>query len=228
MTLEVCVDSLVATRIAVEAGADRIELCSALETGGVTPSSALIRQVRSSMTLPLIVLIRCRTGDFVYDPSERELMLAEASDAFTSGADGIAVGGLLGTHELDLGFLHSIRQQHPSKQVVMHRAFDHVHDRDRALTQLIQLGFDRILTSGGAPTAESGISELAKLQSAAGDQLEILPAAGISDQNCDAILNETGCRQLHGSFRKSGHSGLPDPQAIRFVKQRLSSRICEF
>ncbi len=221
--LEVCVDTIQAAMLAEDAGADRIELCSALELGGVTPSSPLISAVRRLIQLPLIVLIRSRAGDFFFDSIDCELMLHEAKQAITLGADGIAIGGLISTQELDLNFLRSVANALPNRQLVMHRAFDQVKKPAIALEQLIELGFTRILTSGGPNLAIDGLSTLRHLFDQSQGRIEILPAGGVSAANALQVLTETGTNQLHGSFRKAS---LPDPIAIKQTKAILRGGRC--
>lgn len=225
--LEVCVDTVQAAIQAEEAGADRIELCSGLDLGGVTPSGPLTSAVRRSIQLPLIVLIRCRAGHFFFDPVDCELMLQEAKEAIDLGADGIAIGGLTSTRELDLEFLQSVVNALPNCQRVMHRAFDQVLEQTIALGQLVELGFTRILTSGGPNLALDGVSSLRQNVVDASGRIEVLPAGGVSEKNALEILTATGANQLHGSFRKSSidrnTGNTPDPSAIRKTKAILSS-----
>ena len=194
--LEVCVENLEGARIAVEAGAQRIELSEQLKIGGVTPSDDLILKVRNAVDVPLIVLIRSRGGNFVFDGHEKTLMVADAIRAIQFGADGIAIGGLNGQHDLDADFLSEVTESIPRGQLVMHRAFDFVRSPKASLEQLVQLGFDRILTSGGPLTAIEGLCELQHLNEWASDRIQILPAGGVSPSNARRILESTSCRQL--------------------------------
>ncbi len=201
--LEVCVDTIQAAMIAEKGGANRIELCSALELGGVTPSGPLISAVRRWTKLPLIVLIRTRAGDFFYEDLDRDLMVEEAKQALELGADGIAVGGLVASIDLDLTFLRSIVNALPKCQLVMHRAFDQVREPLFALESLVELGFTRILTSGGPDMAIDGVDALHRLCECAQGRIEILPAGGIGPANALEILTKSGADQLHGSFREA-------------------------
>ena len=226
--LEVCVDTIQAAILAEKAGADRIELCSALELGGVTPSGPLITEVRSAINVPLIVLIRSRAGDFFYEELESNLMLLEAKQAIELGADGIAIGGMMASRQLNLPFLMSVVNALPKCQLVMHRAFDHVRDPLIALEELVQLGFTRILTSGGPAFAIDGLIYLRRLVECSLNRIEILPAGGVSAANAEEILAKSDARQLHGSFRRpDGTAGvrLPDCVAIEQTKTILRSRI---
>lgn len=230
--LEVCVETIQAAIIAEKGGANRIELCSALDLGGVTPSGPLISAVRRSTKLPLIVLVRSRAGDFIYEDVDRDLMVEEAKHAIELGADGIAVGGLVASMDLDLTFLQSIVNALPKCQMVMHRAFDQVREPLVALESLIALGFTRILTSGGPDMAIDGVNALHLLCECAHGRIQIQPAGGIGPSNAVEILTKSGADQLHGSFREardekrvSGRASemLPSLTSIRHTQEILTS-----
>lgn len=219
--LEVCVDTIQAAILAEESGAERIELCSALELGGVTPSGPLISAIRRTLRVPLIVLIRVRAGDFVFDPVDCEVMLEQAQQAIALGANGIAIGGLTGSRTLHLDFLSSVARALPACERVMHRAFDQVAEPAVALETLVQLGFTRILTSGGSDRATEGTAKLRELHSQARGRIEILPAGGISPANALQILKESGTNQLHASFR---NGPVPFRTAIAQTRSILRAR----
>lgn len=149
--------------------------------------------------------------------------------AIELGADGVAIGGLTPSLGLDLPFLSSVANALPKCQLVMHRAFDSVCDREVALEHLVALGFTRILTSGGGELAIEGVAELRRLSRQALGRIEILPAGGIATSNAVAILNETGANQLHGSFRNvlTGNikTALPDVKSIQQTKAILADVI---
>jgi copper homeostasis protein len=226
--LEVCVQDPEGARIAAAAGADRIELCEDLACDGLTPRLEWIPKVRARVSIPLIVLIRCCDGGFVYDPQQKGSMLEQARSALAAGADGIAIGACSMDGQLDLEFLEAIvqgvRADWPQSQLVMHRAFDALVDCDKGARQLIELGFDRILTSGGGAQAIHGLENLRHLQKRYGDRIEILPAGGVRSDNAASILGATGCWQLHGSMRAVGstsHAHGPCPAEIQRVRQSL-------
>ena len=226
--LEVCVDTIQAAILAEKAGADRIELCSALDLGGVTPSGPLMTGVRSAINVPLIVLIRSRAGDFLYEELECELMVQEAKQAIELGADGIATGGLTDSRQLNISFLRSVVNALPKCQLVMHRAFDHVREPLIALEELVHVGFTRILTSGGPAMAIDGLQNLRRLSEWSQRRIEILPAGGVTASNAEEILAKSDARQLHGSFRMSHEKAsvrLPDGAAIEQTKAILRSMI---
>ena len=224
--LEVCVDTIQAAILAEKAGADRIELCSALELGGVTPSGPHITGVRNAINVPLIVLIRSRAGDFLYQDLECERMLQEAKQAIELGADGIAIGGLMASRQLNIPFLRSVVNALPKCQLVMHRAFDLVREPAIALEKLVNLGFTRILTSGGPAMAIDGLPNLRNLSEWSRSRIEILPAGGVTAANAEEILAKSAARQLHGSFRMSHENAsvrYPDGAAIEQTKAILRS-----
>lgn len=214
--LEVCVESLQSAVAAEQAGADRIELNSALPLGGLTPTVALLQQVRDGIELPVICMVRPRAGDFFYSPAEFDLMLYEAESLLAAGSDGLAVGCLDATGRIDGRRVEKLRQICQSRELIFHRAFDCTTDLDAAAQQLIDLGVDRILTSGGEETAIRGQSTIAKLQSKFGQQIEILPGSGISSQNVVELLQQTGCRQVHGTFRAVVRTGSQYKPPIHF------------
>lgn len=201
--LEICVDNVRAAVTAYQAGAQRLELCAALDIGGVTPCSALVQAVRSHVSCPLIVLIRPRGGNFVYDEWEVEQALASMSEAISCGAEGVAVGGLTQSRELDLALLQAIARHNAEKvQLVMHRAFDLVFNPAEALEQLVTLGFDRVLTSGGpAGDAPQNTLALKSLNMQASGRIAIMPGGGVRADNVHFVLEGTGCCEVHGSFR---------------------------
>lgn len=220
--LEVCVDSIEGADIAIGSGATRIELSDRLSVGGTTPSKHLVMEALGLSSIPIVALIRCRPGDFVYTIDEKREMSRQCEEAFELGVQAIAVGAHLpnpvaSRKELDWEFLESIADRFPSAELVVHRAFDSVLDPIGAAARLRSIGYDRILTSGGPERAEQGVDVLRDLQSSR--QIEILPAGGIGSHNATKILTTTGCTQLHGSFRKNAHgtvaaNAMPDPDEI--------------
>lgn len=200
--LEVCVDTISAALAAVRAGAQRIELCAALDVGGVTPCTALIQAVRKQVQCPLMVLIRPRTGNFIYDQVEIELTLASVSEALRAGVDGVVVGALTPEHELDLDALRAMRNAVGDAELVMHRAFDFIADREAAVDQLVELGFARVLTSGGSSgQVTNHLDSLARLVGYAQGRIIIMPGGGVTADNAHELIHRTVCTQIHGSFR---------------------------
>lgn len=218
--IEVCVEGIEAARIAIGAGADRLELNSRIDLDGLTPAFEELRAIRQLTAIPLIPMLRPHANGFVYDRATQISMLRDLERLMANGADGVAVGGLTQSGEIDLSFMKELRKNLVGLQLVMHRAFDQLQDQLGGLEQLIDLGVDRVLTSGGAATAEAGVDQLRRLVVHGRQRIEILPGAGIRPTNALAILQATGCTQLHGTF-KQNLSGrvIPDAEAIRAVKQ---------
>lgn len=195
--LEVCVGSLADAQTAAAAGANRIELCSALELGGLTPSAALIEQVVGEVNLPCMVMLRPRSGGFFYSEQEFDCVQRDAERALRAGADGVVFGMLGPDAEIDASRVERLVTDAVGTQTVFHRAFDFIADKPAALQVLIELGVTRVLTSGGPATALEGSSSLRQLVQQAGSLIEILPAGGIQASSIGQILSETGCTQVH-------------------------------
>ncbi|MBO4905695.1 MAG: copper homeostasis protein CutC [Bacteroidaceae bacterium] len=196
--LEVCCGSLASALAAVEGGASRIELCSALSLDGLTPSIGLVRELRRLFPDLLIhVLIRHREGDFVYTEAELRVMECDIHAAAEAGASAIVSGALTPEGNIDLPATARLIRAAAGLPFTFHRAFDLVPDQFQALRQLHSLGVCRILTSGGAATAEAGIPNLRRLVSQAA--VTILPGGGVTRHNVAQILNATGASEIHGS-----------------------------
>lgn len=210
--LEVCVEDIAGLQAAVEGGADRIELCAALPLGGITPSSALIR-AGATVSIPVHVLIRPRAGDFVYDVAETELMATDIRAVLGAGLAGVVIGASRPDGTLDAALLATLiavareasaRRGSPVS-LTLHRAFDLCPDPIAALEVAVSLGFDRILTSGGAATAVAGGAILTELVRQARRRIKILAGSGIGPQNVGLIL-ATGVDEIHSSCQ------MPRPQ----------------
>ncbi len=200
--LEVAVTSADEARVAADAGADRLELCSALELGGVTPSPGTFLAVREAVAIPVYVLLRPRAGGFVYTSREWESLKRDAEWFASHGADGLVFGALTSEGCVDDSRCAELLAMSQGK-AVFHRAFDFVVNRLAALEVLIDLGFERVLTSGGAATALEGKAEIASRVHAARGRIEILPGSGIRPHNVEELLRETECTQVHASLRST-------------------------
>lgn len=219
MTLEICCADLQSVRAAIEGEADRIELCRDLEQDGLTPSREMIREairLCHSAGVRVHVLIRCRDGNFVYNQNEVQTMSDDIRMALDEGADGIVVGALTPDGDIDLDacrkWLSVVTESDRHPSTTFHRAFDVCRHPLQALQQIRDLGFDRILTSGQAPTAEAGIPLLRQL---VGHGITILAGAGVSPTNAERILIEAGVTELHGSLRTGG---ITDTEKVRQIK----------
>lgn len=204
MILEVCCDSIDSVHAAAEGGAQRVELCSALGEGGVTPSVGLMRQARLVPGLKMHVLIRPRGGDFVYDDAEADCMADDIKAAVDYGADGIVIGALMRDGGIDVVTCRRlIEAAGGCRNITFHRAFDLCRDPFAALDEIMAIGCNRLLTSGMARSAEEGIPLLNRLNEAAAGRIVIMPGGGVSPANVATILRGTGCREIHGSLREA-------------------------
>jgi copper homeostasis protein len=199
---EVCVDSVEGARAARAGGAQRVELCGALSVGGITPSGGAIRATRDAVELGLHVLIRCRAGDFVFDDAEAETMERDIDLAGEWGADGVVIGALREDGQVDVDRCRRWIAGARPMRVTFHRAFDVCADPVRALEDLLDLGVDRLLTSGQAATAWEGRELIASLVARADEGLSVMPGAGVNEQTAAPLLRETGARELHFSARR--------------------------
>lgn len=196
--LEVCVDSVEGMRAAVRGGADRIELCSALEVGGLTPSAGQMRAA-AGVGVPVHALIRSRAGDFVFGPDEVETMIADIETAREAGLAGVVIGAAQPDGRLDRGALARMMAATEGLSVTLHRAFDLVPDFGEAIETAVALGFDRILTSGGAVGAPEGADALARIVVLAGGRIGIMPGAGITSGNVGALLARVPVGEVHSA-----------------------------
>lgn len=195
--IEACVDSVSSALAAEKGGARRIELCDALETGGLTPSAAKIQLCKERLSIPVVVLIRARGGDFLYGDTTTEVMLRDIALAKAFGADGVAVGALLPDGTIDIARTRAMIDAARPMEVVFHRAFDGTPDPFQALETLKALQVDRVLTSGQAPTALEGVDILRHLVQAAQGKIQILAGGGVNEENAALIVKGSGVEQLH-------------------------------
>ena len=197
--LEVCVDSLDRLRAAEAKGAGRIELCSRLDLGGLSPSRELLKAALASTRLPIHVMVRLRPGTFVCTAAEVDLMAAEIAGLEHAGVAGIVLGLLTPEGAVDVEATRRLAAAARPMAVTFHRAFDEVRDQGAALEQLLALGIDRILTSGGARDAHAGRAAIRALVDRAAGRIVVMAGGGVRPHNAAAILAETGVRELHGS-----------------------------
>jgi len=199
--LEICADSVESAAAAERGGAHRIELCSSLLEGGVTPSAGLISTVRSRVGIDLYAMIRPRGGDFCYSPEEFETMEQDALTAKQLGANGIVFGILEKDGRVDLARTrHLVELVRPLK-VTFHRAFDMARDLDQALEDIVAAGVDRVLTSGGEQKVEDGMALVQKLNQAANGRVIIMAGGGISESNVHRVLASTEVKEIHAAVR---------------------------
>lgn len=200
--LEVCATTPQSVVSAAKGGARRVELCSALEVGGVTPAPALIAMAKSVKGLQIHVLIRPRGGDFCYTDKEKRCIIQDIQEAKRLGADGVVVGALLPDGQIDSSFTRDMRMAAQGMSVTFHRAFDVCAHPKEALEQLIHIGCDRILTSGLHATALEGVQTLKALAAQADGRIIILAGCGINSQNVREIIRLSGVSEIHASAKK--------------------------
>lgn len=195
--VEVSLDSVESSRAAEDGGAGRIELCAGLLEGGTTPSAGMIAACRKAVAIPLFVLIRPRSGDFLYDDAELAVMRRDIATARDLGADGIVTGALRPDGTVDADRTAALVDAARPLAVTFHRAFDFTRDASEALDAVTALGLDRVLTSGRAASAFDGIPALTELVGRAAGGPVIVAAGGITEDNVARIVQATGVREVH-------------------------------
>jgi copper homeostasis protein len=198
--LEITVETVDAALAAQRGGADRIELCSQLAQGGLTPGTDLMHVVRQRVQLPIFAMIRPRAGDFVYSGAEFQLMQRDIEIARGLGMNGIVLGILREDRSVDVARTRQLVQLARPLPVTFHRAFDVSADLRKSLEDVIEIGATRILTSGGAPAAPKGLPALAELVAVAGDRIIIVPGSGINASNILRVAQESRAREFHSGL----------------------------
>ncbi len=198
MLLEICVDDARGLAAAIDGGADRIELCSALELGGLTPTPGLIA-LAAKAKIPTRAMVRPRPGDFVFDAADLDAMLGDIAAIRAAGLEGVVLGTSLPDGRLDTEMLRVLVAASAGLCLTLHRAFDLVPDFAQAVEQAVELGFDTILTSGGARTAAEGLDNLALAHQVAASRITIMAGSGVNAQTAPAILARVNLEALHGS-----------------------------
>lgn len=202
-TLEICCGSAEDALEAARGGADRVELCSALFLGGLTPTLGTLQTVKAGTRVPVMAMVRPRSGGFCYTDTEMAVIRRDAQLLLEQGADGLVFGFLRRDGTVDAERTRELVALCGERESVFHRAFDVTPDWKRALETLMGLGVKRVLTSGQAPSAPLALETIREMRSFAGDAIEILPGAGIRLENVARVLEATGCDQVHLSCRKT-------------------------
>jgi copper homeostasis protein len=220
--LEVCVEDLAGIIAARDGGADRIELCAGLALGGLTPCAALMAsalEICGPAGIPIHVMVRSRPGDFAYDESEMTLALAAGDVLIAAGAEGLVFGaardGRLDTAALRLWverFAGRTTRAGTAIELTLHRAIDTLDDPVAAVDEAVALGFDRILSSGGEPTASLGWATLRRMVDQAAGRCRIAAGSGIAPDNVAEIIAVTGVDEVHASASRA--TGLPEAKLV--------------
>jgi len=207
-TIEIAVTDYTTAKSAVEGGADRIELCTALSEGGITPSFGLIQQCRNDFDIAIFPIIRPRSGDFLYTDEEFEVIKRDALLCKQSGCDGVVVGFLNSDGTINKKRTADIVKAVYPLEVTFHRAFDRCKDPLTALEAIIDAGCQRILTSGQQLTAMEGIDLIKELVTAANDRIIIMPGSGVRKENIKTLAEKTGAVEFHTSLRNTRNSSM--------------------
>lgn len=193
---------------AAQGGADRLELCDNPLEGGTTPSYGLIEVVRQNVSIDLYVMIRPRGGDFLYNNYEFHAMKRDLIQCQKLAADGVVFGILTADGTIDKKRCKELIDRARPMKVTCHRAFDMTRDPFEALEDCIEVGFDRILTSGGKAKAIEGVDTIAELVKRAAGRIEIMPGSGVNESNAKEIVSKTGVSDIHFSAMISKPSGM--------------------
>ena len=214
--VEVCANGVESCLAAQEGGADRVELCAGIPEGGTTPSYGEIKVARRVLTTTrLHVIIRPRGGDFLYSDLEVERMAADIAVCRDLGVDGVVFGCLNADGTIDVEKNRYLIQCSRGMSITCHRAFDRAVNPEQALETLIDLGFDRILTSGQQPKAIQGAELLARLNRQAAERIILMAGSGGTEQNIRELRDKTGLHEFHFSGRE------PHPSAMQYVNPNL-------
>lgn len=197
MLLECCVNSAVSAMEAQRGGADRVELCENIADGGCTPSSGAILLARKYLKISLFVMIRPRGSDFLYSDTEFEIMQHDILVAKELGADGVVFGILTPDGRMDIHSMKKLMKLSRPMGITCHRAFDMTRDPFEALDDLMELGVDRVLTSGQAENALDGAPLIRNLIGLSHGRIVIMPGRGIKEHNLITVIRETGSTEYH-------------------------------
>jgi copper homeostasis protein len=201
--LEIAANSVASALAAQDGGADRIELCAALELGGLTPSYAQIALARDRLRIPIYALIRPRGGDFLYTDLECETMLRDIETCKALGCDGVVIGVLDASGRIDQARGRALVAAAGKLGVTFHRAFDVTADPRRALEDAIAIGCERVLTSGAQVNALAGANLIAALIAQAAGRIVVMPGAGIDERNIATLRAATPAREFHASAKRA-------------------------
>lgn len=200
-TLEVCIDSAAGLQACLDGGADRIELCSGLALGGLTPGAGQMHHA-AAYPIPVYAMIRPRAGDFCFSSHEIDIMCTDIATAKEAGLAGVVLGAANRKGDLDYHTLERLCLAAGSLKKTLHRVIDTLASPVSAVEQAIDLGMDHILSSGGAPSVQDGIPVLAKMQQISAGRINILAGAGLTPETAQQIAQVTGVDSFHSSCRQ--------------------------
>lgn len=236
--IEIATTDYTTTKNAVEGGADRVELCSALSDGGTTPTAATIKKCRVDFKVELFPIIRPRAGDFFYTDEEFDIMLEEIKACRQFGCDGVVIGALKRDGTIPKKKIRKLIEAAYPMEVTFHRAFDRCKDPFESMEELIELGCQRILTSGHKPSAIDGLDLITELIKKADGRIIIMPGSGVRKENIRELA-KTGAKEFHSSLRGKINSEMEyrnedfpesdyqnnfiDPDEVRSLRDALTS-----
>ncbi len=219
--LEICVDSVDSSIEAEKGGADRIELCGNMFEGGTTPSLGVLAITKEKVKIPIYAMVRPRGGDFCYTDTEFLVMKREAEVMKELKIDGIVFGILQADGSVDTKRCEKLMKIFDSDKITFHRAFDVTSNMEKALDDIISLGFERILTSGGEVNVMTGIISLKRIIQKAGDKIIIMPGSGINERNIKYIKDTLNAKEYHMQANKTVESLMSYRQDAVFMGATL-------
>jgi len=216
--LEIACFNIESALIAQDTGAQRIEFCVDYQGGGISPPKELLLEARNKIKIPMYVIIRPRTGDFIYSEMEIQWMIQYILFCGLNGIDGIVFGALTKENAIDLGTCSRLLEAAGAMSLTFHRGIDACSDVENSISRLINLGVHRVLTSGGQKDALSGREQIKQLQLKFGKKIIIMPGGGVRSGNI-GLLMDTGCREFHSSAIL--HGDKTDAKEIKMLKEFL-------
>ncbi len=221
MVFELCAETIEACLAAQAGGADRVELCAALEVDGLTPSRALIKQAVSQCRIPVHVMVRHRAGGFCYDASDFSIMRDEIQAIRSTGAAGVVLGVLLSSGAVDIERTRALVQLANPLEVTFHRAFDETPDLEEALEDVIAAGCQRVLTSGGAADVVAGSAMLARLLECASGRIVVAVGGGLRLHNARQVSLRTHAHHFHSSLPPEDSAPASLAKRVRIITRSL-------
>ena len=217
--LEVCVNSMQSALAAQQGGANRIELCDNMAEGGTTPSAGMILQCKKLLNIPVFPIIRPRGGDFLYSEEEFGVMKLDIQFCRDAGCEGVVIGMLNADGSIDTDRCRELIALAGPMQITFHRAFDRCNDLAKGLEDIISLGCQRVLTSGGEVNAANAVPQLARLVHQAAGRISIMAGSGVNEDNISMLALQTGARQFHSTAKVSALSAMLYKGAGKLAQQ---------